>query len=589
MALVMSLRGIKKSFGDLDILKNISFDISLGNRIGIVGDNGAGKSTLANIIFGCLDSDGGSIIKHQDEINIGYLFQSTYYTKDNFNNLISDNYDRARQFLQTTSTLGINKVKDWEIERFEGLSGGEKTKLALANIWADKPDMLILDEPTNHLDFQGVQWLIKEIEKFKGTILIISHDRYFLDKTVSKIIEIEYGESHEYIGNYTSYRQEKRRRYESQLHQYEVQEKYKKKIEQDIDQLKNWSDKGHRGARDKAVKNGVKFGGKEFYRAKAKKKDKQVKSKLKRLEKIDIEGVKKPKEEQKINFMFNMNGKRGKRIVEAKEISKAFGERLLFRDSSFYIQRGDRIALFGPNGCGKTTFIKALLGTENLEGKLVVTSSIKVSYLSQDVLDLDGEKLPLQVLKCEEGERRSRAQTLLASMGFKKDMIIKPIKYWSLGERTRLKIADIVLNENDILILDEPTNHLDLHSREKLEETLEEYQGTIILVSHDRYMLERICDKMLIFKDEKIQRLEYGFKEYMKRKESAGKDSLKEKINTEKEKRNRKSIEEDIMVIETKIACVLGELSKHKPEDEEYKRLDTEFKELIIKKNNLKG
>lgn len=577
MTLLLSCRGIRKDFGDLNVLKDINLDIVIGERIGLVGRNGAGKTTLANIIFRSVKQDKGEVIWYKKDIKTGYLLQSTFYTSHIFNDMIAKGESEysLKEFLKASSHLGMEKVKEWDIERFSGLSGGEKTKLALANIWSSKPGLLILDEPTNHLDLQGIQWLVEEMKKYNGTIIIISHDRYFLDKSVHRIIEIEEGVINNYKGNYSFYRDEKKRRYESQLHEYMVQEKYREKIAKEIKQLKNWSSKAHRESRKKAIDTGNKSGGKEHNRVKAKKKDKQIKSKLKRLEKIEAEGVKKPEEEAAVNFVFDSANKSSRIILEAQDISKKYGERVLFKDSSFYIKRKERVGIFGKNGCGKTTLLKAILRNGTVDsGKLFISPSAKAAYLSQDVLDLDGEKSVIDIFHTNTREKLSKTRILLANMGFDEGMIEKPIKFLSLGERTRVKIAQMILQENSILILDEPTNHLDLHSRERLEETLKAYEGTILLVSHDRYMMEKICNKMLIFKDNKIQRFECGFKEYLAK--FYNKDSTEEDVQ-----KMKKSKREEKLIIENKIAYLLGELSKYTEEDPEYKQLDLEFKALI--------
>ncbi|MCG8485823.1 MAG: ABC-F type ribosomal protection protein [Clostridia bacterium] len=567
--MLIKFNKIKKDFGDVSVLKDINLEIERGERVGLVGGNGAGKTTLANIIFGNLICDAGEIIWGEEDLKVGYLIQSTYYTSNTINNMFQDTKEVIKGFFERASQLGLKNVKSWDNTRFDGLSGGEKTKLALAHIWAEKPNLLILDEPTNHMDFQGIQWLIDEINKYKGTIIIISHDRYFLDECVGRIIELENGVIHSYKGNYTFYRNEKKRQYDSQLNAYSIQEKYKQKIAQDIHQLKNWSDKSHRESRKKAKQV---VGKKEYFRVKAKKKDKQVKSKLKRLEKIELEGVKKPKAETKINFEFDGVEKKGKRMIEAINISKAYGEHVLFKNSSFYIQRGDRIGLFGRNGCGKSTLIKAVMGEESLDdGKMSISASAKIAYLSQDVLELNEEKTVLDVFDIVSKEKLSKARTLLSNMGFTQLMINKQIKQLSLGERTRIKIAQLILNENTMLILDEPTNHLDLRSREKLEETLEAYNGTILIASHDRYMLERICDKLLVFENGSIKRKEYGFKEYM--------DS------NQKTDQYHQNKEEEKLILENRISYILGQLSQYSPQHPEYQKLDAEFNALMKKKN----
>ncbi|MCT4542979.1 MAG: ABC-F type ribosomal protection protein [Vallitalea sp.] len=565
--------GLKKDFEDQTVLKNINFSIALGEKVGLVGNNGAGKTTLANIICGNIKQDKGSIIWNKENIKIGYLLQSTYYTSNKINNMLN-NEEKTKAFFETTSYLGMEKVKSWEEDRFSDLSGGEKTKLALANIWSENPNLLILDEPTNNLDFQGISWLIEEIKKYKGTIIIISHDRYFLDKTVNRILEIEDGIIKNYKGNYSFYRDEKKRLYESQLHEYICTEKAKQKIEKDIKQLKNWSDKAHKGSAKKAIKVGNKFGGKEYFRVKAKKKDKQIKSKLKRLEKMKIEGAKKPEEEQQINFDFICSEKRGKKVIEANNISKAYGDKVLFENSSFYIQRGDRIGLFGVNGCGKTTLIKAIMNEKQLDsGELHVSSSSKISCMYQDVLTFNKYNYILDIFDNDSREKLSNIRILLANLGFNEAMLNNRIENLSLGERTRIKIAKLISDNNNVLVLDEPTNHLDLHSREKLEETLEKYKGTIIIVSHDRYLLERICDKLLVFQDNKINRVESNFKDY-----------LEKEMNNKKDKKQLSANEK--LVIDNRIAYIIGELSKYSPEDLEYKKLDLEFKELISRRKS---
>lgn len=574
--LLLSCREIKKDFGDKTVLKNISFDINAGERIGLIGDNGAGKTTLANVIFGELQQDSGAVKIYQKEMKIGYLFQTSSYSINTINRNTDDNSkDDSGYFLETTSMLGLKKVQDWEEIRLNGLSGGERTKLSLAKIWASKPDMLILDEPTNHMDFQGIEWLIREIERFNGTVIIISHDRYFLDKTVKKIIEMDQGIVREFQGNYSYYRREKERMYESQLNQYLNEKKYKEKIQGQIDQLTNWSNKAHRESRKAALESGNKFGGKEYNRAKAKKMDIQIKSRLKRLKKLEIEGIEKPKEEQRIRFGFDDSEKRGNNIIEAKSIFKKFGDRVLFQDSSFYIQRRDRIGLIGPNGCGKTTLVKAIIGEEFIDrGELWVSSSLKKAYLSQDMIDLEEGQTVLEALNAAEGAVRTSAMTLLGNMGFNEEMIKRKIGTLSLGERTRVKLAKLILEENDFLILDEPTNHLDLHSRERLEQALADYNGTILIASHDRYMLERVCDKLLVFEKGKIKRTEKGFKEF------------KEEKNGRSDVNIAKTAEEK-MLIENRIALILGQIGSLAPGDDEYMDLDREFKELIKRKKEL--
>lgn len=578
---LLTIRALKKSFGDSAVLNQVDLDLAARERIGLVGMNGAGKTTLANLIFGTLQPDEGKLTYHREQLKIGYLLQSTSYTVNTFSNMIDDveQSREAEQFLQVTSHLGLRKVKEWDGDRLAGLSGGEKTKLAIAHIWASKPDILLLDEPTNHLDFQGVDWLVSELAKFTGTTITISHDRYFLDQTVDRIIELDEGKSINYPGNYTFYREEKARRYQSQLHQFEEQQKYERKIEAEINRLRNWSDKAHREA-GKTGKMAEMRGVKEFYRSKAKAMDQQIKSRIHRLEKIDLEGVKKPKEEAKVSFSWDNPEKRGRRIVEASRISKGYAGRTLFEDSSFYIGRGEKIGLIGPNGSGKTTFIQMLLGEKTVDaGQLWLSSAANVAYLTQDVNDLSQTQTVLELLQ-ETHELRSdvgKSRTLLANMGFDAAMLQKPIHQLSLGERTRVKLAQLMMREQDLLILDEPTNHLDLASREQLEETLESYQGTLIIVSHDRYLIDKICTKLLLFQDGAIKRIESGYAEWREREAKPSVSAAAAAMQLEEEK----------LIIANRMTYLLGELSKLKPTDAGYAQLDEEFKQLAQQKRNL--
>lgn len=569
MALLLSCREIKKDFGETNILNNINFDIGIGERIGLVGANGAGKSTLANIIAGRLDMDGGSLCWHKKSVNIGYLRQESAYIEN-----VSDE-GNIKDYLYTASTLALKKVYEWDDTKLKNLSGGEKTKLSISKIWSRNPDFLILDEPTNHLDYDGVRWLINEIKKYKGTVLVISHDRYFIDECVTKIFEIENNTLKQYNGSYSFYREEKKRRYESQLNQYYEQEEKKKRINEQISILKNWSAKAHRDAPAKAIASGNKKGGKEFLRAKAKKMDIQIKSRIKRLEKIEIEGVEKPKEERKIDFRLKSAVLKGNRVIEVSGISKAFKDKVLFKESSFYVHKGEKVGIFGKNGCGKTTLIKLLMGVEESDkGDIFFSSSVKLGYLSQDISYLDMKKNVLDCFEITSKEGLGNLRTLLFNMGFSEDMLSQSLGSLSLGELTRLRIAELINKECDLLILDEPLNHLDLNSREKLEEVLLNYNGTILLISHDRYMMERVCNKLIVFEDCSIKRVECGLKEFLDNKNIPDKACMK----GSKEKK---------MLIENEISYVLGEMCRYSPETDECKKMDLKFKELINMKNKI--
>lgn len=568
---------IEKSFGDLSILKGVSLEIRRGEKIGLVGSNGAGKSTLANIIFGEMAADAGTILRYDQGIRIGYLRQAAAYSFNTLNAILTD---RPESFLETASQIGLNQVARWDEERFQALSGGEKTKLALAQVWTSRPDLLILDEPTNHMDIHGVEWLAEEMKKYQGAALIISHDRWFLDQVVTRIYELEWGKAIEYPGNYSFYRQEKQRQFASQLHRYQTEQKEQRQIEAEITRLKQWSAKGHREAGKVGKAADMRAGVKEYGRKQVKKRDQQIKSRIKMLERKRSEGTERPREESRPQFEFEAAGKRGRRIIEATGLSKSYGQKMLFTNSDFFIQRGEKLGLIGPNGCGKTTLIRIILNQETQDsGELWLSPSLKPGCLSQDITDIDTGKNALEIMGVSQKDEVTQVRTMLANMGFDAAMLAKPAAKLSLGERTRLKLAAMIIQQNDLLILDEPTNHLDLHSREMLEETLLDYDGTIIIASHDRYLLERVCDKLLVFADGTITKLTYGFKDYNQKTEEANTGTgLKTKAETDKE---------NLLVIETRMAWLVNELGKYTPADEQYAELDKEFQKLVQKKREL--
>lgn len=570
--IVLKVIDIEKSFHLKKVLDNIHFDIKNGERIGLVGYNGTGKTTLANILFGKIAPEKGIVEKSRD-LTIGYLSQSIDYQVSDFQQSLSGN--TKSHLLEHASMLGLTKVYNWEEERLEHLSGGEKLKLALAMVWASKPDFLILDEPTNHLDYKGIEWLVSELEKFRGPVLIISHDRHFLDKTVTRIFELENSKINFYNGNYSDYQKEKKLRLENERHQYDIQQQKIKDVETQITQLKSWSEKAHRESTKKGKGPSKRQNGfKEYHRVKAKKTDNQVKSKMKRLQnELEKNKLEKPLDEVQIRFQFDTQGKRGKRIVEAKNLSKSFDNRTLFQKSNFFINYGERLGLLGENGCGKTTLIKMMLGHEDYSnGELWSSDSIKIAYLSQDVDELPAEKTAIEALGFTDRESVLKARTLLANVGLKEPLITKPIGTLSLGERTRIKLVDMLMKEYDVLILDEPTNHLDLPSREQLENTLSEFSGTIITVSHDYYFLNKLCDQLIVFENQQIRRIEMKPEEYFNQ-EGTNEDALRDSL----------------LIIENKIASVLGELSFMDQKDARYTELDKEFNELLKQKRKLMG
>ncbi|PLR98797.1 ribosomal protection-like ABC-F family protein [Bacillus sp. T33-2] len=569
---IMKIRDVQKNFGDKCVLKHATFEINRRSRIGLVGNNGTGKTTLASIIYGSVSPDKGSVEVFEGPVKIGFLMQSTEYTVNDYYDMI---YSAEKELFEEASQLGLARIAEWDEERFSHLSGGEKLKLSLAKIWASKPDLLILDEPTNHLDLKGMEWLVNEMASFSGAIIVISHDRHFLDRTVQQIVELEDGTTRIYNGNYTFYRLEKERQYNSQLHNYEIQKKHKERIEQQITNLKNWSEKAHiQSTKQGSASERRQIGFKEYHRVKAKKMDNQIKSKLKRLDaELEKNRIEKPNEQQKVNFQFEKNEKRGRRIIEVQNLDKCFGKRQLFRGSDFYINHGERIGIVGDNGSGKTTLLKILQGVEPVtKGKVWMSESLKMGYLSQDVTDLDSKQTILEHTGLIELSDINDARTIFAGIGLSGDKVNQKIETLSLGERTRAKLAAMLLRKVDLLILDEPTNHLDLGSRESFEKMLTDFSGSILAVSHDQYFLQKICDKLLVLQDKTIRRVEMGIKEFKEHNSS---------LNSNDSSKNQ------LLLIQNEITALIGQLCMLDKNDPEYKKIDNRLDQLMKQKKLL--
>jgi macrolide transport system ATP-binding/permease protein len=570
--MLLSCRNIQKSFGELIVLNGINLDIDRCDRIGLVGRNGCGKTTLANILTGCLAYDQGSITTARQMLKIGYLRQ-TQDQAELFFHVLNAEADSQGEFQRMASHLGMRRVRDWSAERWQNLSGGEKTKIALAQVWAAQPDLVILDEPTNHMDYQGVQFLINELADYQGAAVIISHDRYFLDQTVAQIAEIEKGTVTLYPGNYSWYREARAQERQSRQHAYEAQKKEQSRIEANIARLKGWSDKAHRESRQKAQRR---MGGKEYYRAKAKKRDQAVKSHIKRLEKMHKEEIKRPEAEMQVSFGLDSRVKGGRRLLEAEGITKSYGDLVLFRDSSFFINRGEKVGIFGPNGCGKTTLLRNILGQESLDaGVIFLSKTARVAYIGQE-LPYHEEGSLKQLVKDRPLKEQKHIFQLLVDLGIPYDRLNVDRKDLSRGERMKAVMGLAIIDEYDLLVLDEPTNHLDLYSREALEQSLVQFPGTILLVSHDRYLMEKVCNQMLVFKERQIRRVEGGLSDYLGQAAACA--------HSVHQHRDGK---EERLLLETRMARVISELSQYKPDDPRFIELDQEYKELIRRRKEL--
>ncbi|WP_375088414.1 ribosomal protection-like ABC-F family protein [Peribacillus sp. RS7] len=539
---LLNLANISYEVMDLTIFEDVNASVQQGDIIGVIGKNGAGKSTLLQLINNDLVPTQGQIQWLQQDLKVFMVEQETE----------SHSFEDKTPF--EVKLLDKMHVPSHD---FAQLSGGEKLKARLAKGLSKDADLLLLDEPTNHLDAESLEFLNGQIKNYRGTIIFVSHDRHFLDAVATKIWSIEGKKIIEHRGNYSSYMEVRKQKRLTQQREYEKQQKMVERIEGQMNEITSWSKKAH-------AQSTKKEGVKEYYRVKAKRMDAQVKSKQKRLEKELEKAKAEPVEsDYTVRFSIKANNKSGKRFLEVKNLTKSFNGRTLFKSVNFTIQHGEKVSVIGPNGSGKTTLLKIILGHETFSGDVWISPSSKIGYLTQEVFDLPLDQTPSQLFHKETFEARGKVQTLMKHLGFMTSHWTEPIRNMSMGERVKCKLMEYILKEKDVLILDEPTNHLDLASREQLEGTLAQYTGTLIVVSHDRYFLEKSTSSKLVISDNRIQKQLF---------ESSSK---------------RDDLEELRLKLETERQEVLGKLSFMTSNDKAYTELDKKFNELTKQINEL--
>ncbi|RXH52581.1 ABC-F type ribosomal protection protein [Kurthia gibsonii] len=504
---------ITKNFGGHPLFQELTVDIHAGEHVAIVGNNGCGKTTLLKIMAEEEAVDTGRIIKAKGS-RVGFLHQIPNYpdmtvydvmyeafdklnhiqknmkqleqqmaTSDDLESLLkkygtlqeqfeaNDGYILDSKISYVSTGLGITHLVE---ENFEQLSGGEKTKVTLCKILLQEPDILLLDEPTNHLDLHAIEWLEKYLQQFKGTVIVVSHDRQFMNHVVTKVIEIEDGQAWVSHGNYDAFLQAKEDKYAREFSQYQEQQKKIKKIRDAIRRLRQWANEASPPNPD-------------LYR-KAKVMERMLES---------MEKVKKPRVQKKMKLQLTASERSGKEVAQFYDVAKSY-DRLLFKEVTFDVYWQDTLAIIGENGAGKSTLLKMLLGEEQPdEGIVELGSSVKIGYLAQHLIEADPEARLIDVFRSELMMTEPEARHILAQFLFYGADVFKKFKNMSGGERMRLKLAQLMQQEINLLILDEPTNHLDIESREVLEENLEQFEGTIIAISHDRYFLQKLFDRIV--------------------------------------------------------------------------------------------
>jgi macrolide transport system ATP-binding/permease protein len=556
-------------FEGKDIFKGVSFGVQVGEKVALVGPNGIGKTSLLKIIAG-IDCPAGGRIDYYNSTNCAYLTQDLNFSESA---TVLATLEQGLPTLNSNNKIGEALKKfdfDGRVDQLVlNLSGGEKTRLQLANIWLSGADFLLLDEPTNHLDAENLEWLETFIRDYQGTIIIVSHDRFFLDRTVSRVLELRKDGVTSYAGNYSAYRQAKTEQFIRDEKTFFDQEKQARKLDKAISEKKGWATKAHNQAARKAVAEGCKKGGKPFYRAKAKKMDSQVKNTVKRLERLKEERIARPKTAQTIDLSFTAGQRASNGIVLADQVTKAFGDRQLLINSDFYLKYGQKVGLLGVNGSGKTTLLRMIAGLEPLDrGSIWLSPSLRVGYLEQEMQLLGRERTALEeaALVCSD---RGRVRNLLADLLLTGEAVFKPCKVLSMGERVRIAIAKLLLGAYDLLLLDEPTNYLDLESREQLEEALASFGGSLLIVSHDRYFMERIADTIWAIENNKILVYPGGLAGYRSKRFS----------NIEEKQSNNR------LELELKKARLMGELAMARTDrtrnEPEYLRLEQEFLETV--------
>lgn len=573
-----SVNELNKYYGVNHVLKGLSFEIFEGEKVGLLGKNGAGKSTLFKILAGIEGYENGSV-SIPNGVKVGVLDQIPEYPdhylvidvlmtafekhlslKQEMNKLeheMAHNYDekimkRYGEIQSSFEALGgytieseVAKVcnglqisPDMQLREFKLLSGGEKTKINLGRILLKNTNVLLLDEPTNHLDISSTEWIEEFLKQYKGTVIIISHDRYFLDNVVTRIAEIVEGKIELYQGNYSYYVVEKEERYIQQMNQYQQEQKKIQQLELAARRMHEWANNADNPAMHR----------KAF----------AIEKRIERMENTD-----KPLREKAITATFNEESFSGKEIAVFKDISKVYGENKVLENINMTLYRGDRIALLGKNGSGKTTLLRIVTGEEQPDtGIAKLGESIKYALLQQNIVFEKPEKTVLDTIRYDFELSDHAARNMLAAYKFRGNDVFKKVESLSGGERTRLRLCLLMQKDVNMLILDEPTNHLDIASREWIEECVENFEGTILFVSHDRYFISRFADKIWELEDGKISIFNGTYEEYRECKERAIKANIEKPLVKEKPKVQIKQIKDDTQQIEKKKLKLENDISE---------------------------
>ncbi|KGG81236.1 thiamine ABC transporter substrate-binding protein [Caloranaerobacter azorensis H53214] len=621
--IVLSCSNLSKSYSIYKILDNISFTINDGEKIGLVGLNGTGKSTLFKILAGKLSKDSGEIYIAKDH-KIGFLEQNTQIESNNtvfeetlkvFRHLIDmekklrnleeeisiegkngssaklqnlmnlyskliEEFNDKNGYGYKSEIKGVLKGLGFTEEEFNKpinkLSGGQKARISLAKLLLEKPNILLLDEPTNHLDIEAIDWLEKFIKDYRGTVIVISHDRYFLDSVTNRIFLIENSTLKSYNGNYSTFMKKRKKELELLQKKYEEQQKEIKRQEE-------------------IIKKFMSYGGKRYIR--------QAQSRQKMLDKM--KKIDKPvQDHKKAKIIFEPKVKSGYEVLKVRDLSMNFDDFNLFKDLCFSIYRGEKVGLIGPNGIGKTTLFKIILNKITpTSGEITLGHHVNIGYYDQEQSNLNPEKTIVDEIWDENPNLdHYQIRSVLAKFLFHGDNIFKEISTLSGGEKSRLALLKLMLSKANFLLMDEPTNHLDIDSKEVLEDALKDYEGTLLVISHDRYFLNKVTDKILELNSNGIKEYLGNYDYYLNKKkaneiqEEISDDKTKTQIKAERKRlkeqqKKEKKLKERIKNLESKISQYeekISELEKYMCKPEVFNN-PTKSIEISTEVNNLKN
>ena len=510
-----------------NLLEGLSFEIQEGECVAILGRNGCGKTTLFNILTGQMDYDDGEVYVNPNK-RLGLISQIPKFPEGyTVENVLRSAYaglmkirrrmellehemangatpEQLREYDTLTNRFqsgggyemdvdvdkicnGLGISREQRDQEFMSLSGGEKTRVNLVRLLLEKTDILLLDEPTNHLDLRSVEWLEQYINAFKGTVLAISHDRYFIDQVADRVIEITDGHAEFYSGNYSFYMDEKQARFDLQMKQYEQEQAKLKQLGYTVERMKGW------GINNRTL----------YRRAMS------IQHRMDRIRKTE-----RPKTEKTMKASFGEKEFSGDVVFKMKNVSKSFGDRVLFSDVNLNVEGGERIALLGDNGTGKSTFIKCLLGEEDCQGKIQFGPTVKWGYLPQIIHFDHPERSLYDTMLYEKNCTPQMARDRLGAFLFQGEDVFKSVGNLSGGEQSRLRLCMLMDEKINLLILDEPTNHLDIASREWVEAAIEEFEGVLLFVSHDRYFIEKFAERIWLLEDGTIRDFPCGYQKY---------------------------------------------------------------------------